>query len=79
MTVISPVLGMYPSDVGGCQTRERSDEGGRVPFGRWGGPGVGFGRAGIWPPPVRGPMPVCSPVLGMYPSGVGGGLHVIPR
>ena len=62
MTVFSPVLGLYPSGVGGGQTRVGSGEGGRAPFGRLGGPGVGSGRVGIRPPPVRGPIPVISPV-----------------
>jgi hypothetical protein len=73
MTTFPPVLGLYPSGFGGEQTRVGSGEGGSVPFGRLGGPGVGSGHAGIWPPPVRGPMPAFFPVLGLYPSGVGGG------
>ena len=31
MSVISPVMGLYPSGVGGGQTRTRSGEGGSVP------------------------------------------------
>ena len=67
-----PVLGLYPPGVGGGQTRAQSGEGGRAPCGRLGGPGVGLGRTGIWPPPVRGPVPAFYPILGLYPSGVGG-------
>ena len=73
MSVFSPVSGLYPSGVGGGQTRTGSVEGGRAPFGRFGGPGVGLGRTGIWTPQGRGPMSVFSPVLGMYPPGIGGG------
>jgi hypothetical protein len=69
----SPVLGLYPSGFGGGQTREGSGEGGRAPFGRLGGPGVGTGRSGICPPPVRVSIPAFFPVLGLYPTGVGGG------
>jgi hypothetical protein len=43
MPAFFPVVGLYPSGVGGGQTRTRSGEGGSVPFGRLGGPGVGFG------------------------------------
>ena len=43
MSVFFPVLGLYPFGVGGNQKRAGSGEGGSVPFGRLGGPGVGFG------------------------------------
>jgi hypothetical protein len=32
----------------------------------------GFGHRRIWPPPIRRPMPVFSPVLGVCPTGFGG-------
>ena len=58
---------MYPLGVGGGQTRVGSVDEGSVTFGRLGGPGVGFGRAGIRPPPVQGPMSVFFAGFGDVP------------
>jgi hypothetical protein len=73
MTVFFPVFGVCPTGVGGGQIRAGSVRGGNAPLRQLGEADRGFGHRQIWPPPIRGPMTSFFPVLGVYPSGVGGG------